>query len=141
MKWYQVKARLERTQEDGTMKKVTENYLTKAPSFGAAEAAVQKEVAQYGARELDIVAVTRKDYAEVITSSLGKDIADRWYKCKVNFITINERNDKEVKTSRYFLVQAASTLTAHKAVDDFMSGTLSDYEIEQVEDTKTIDVL
>ena len=34
MNWYQVKARLERVQDNGSQKMVSENYLVQAFSFG-----------------------------------------------------------------------------------------------------------
>lgn len=140
MKWYQVKARLDRVQENGSQKMVSENYLVQAFSFGMAEDAIRKEIAPFASGEFDIVAVARKNYSEVIESNLGNDIADKWYKCKVNFITLNERNGKEMRTSKLFLVQSASALTAHKAVDEFMQGSMSDYEVERVDETKILNV-
>lgn len=140
MKWYQVKARLERVQDDGNQKMVLENYLVQAFSFGMAEGAIQTEIASFASGEFDIVAVARKNYAEVIESNLGNEIADKWYKCKVNLVTLNERNGKDMKTSKYFLVQSSSALTAHKEVDEFMSDGISDYEVEQVDETKILEV-
>lgn len=139
MYWYQVKARYEKVQEDG-QKKVTEDYLVQAASFGEAERVIQEEIAPYASGEFDVVAVARKNYSEVIECNLGNEIADKWYKCKVNFVTLNERNWKEVKTPKLFLVQSASALTAHKAVDEFMQGSMSDYDVEQVEETKILEV-
>lgn len=140
MYWYQVKARLERVQDNGSQKMVSENYLVQAYSFGEAETRIYKELEQSASGEFDIVAVARKNYSEVIECKLGKDIADKWYKCKVNFITLNERNGKEMRTSKYFLVQSSSALTAHKAVDEFMQGSMYDYEVEQVDETKILEV-
>lgn len=140
MNWYQVKARLERVQDDGSQKIVSENYLVQAFSFGMAEGAIQKEIAPFASGEFDIISVARKNYSEVIESSLGNEIADKWYKCKVNLVTLNERNGKDMKTSKYFLVQSSSALTAHKEVDEFMSDGISDYEVEQVDETKILEV-
>lgn len=140
MNWYQVKVRLERTQQDGTKKKVSEEYLVQAFSFSIAEQRVQEEVAPTAQGEFDIVAVARKNFSEIITSKLGSEIADKWYKCKINFITIDEVNGKEKKTSSYFLVQSSSALTAHKSVDEFMRDSMSDYEVEQVDETKILEV-
>lgn len=140
MKWYQVKARFDKVQEDGREKKVSEHYLVQAFTFSEAERAIQEEIAPLASGEFDIVAIARKNYDEIIASKLDNEISDKWYKCKVNFITLNERNGKEGKTSRCFLVQSASALTAHKRVDKFMEGAMSDYEVEQVYETKIIDV-
>lgn len=140
MKWYQVKARLERVQDNGSQKMVSENYLVQAFSFGMAEDAIRNEIAPFASGEFDIVAVARKNYSEVIECNLGNEIADKWYKCKLNFITLDERSGKEKKTSSYFLVQSSSALTAHKSVDEFMRDSMSDYEVEQVDETKILEV-
>lgn len=140
MIYCQVKARLDKVQEDGSLKQVSEVYLVETAYFGVAERTVQEEIAPTASGDFDIVAIARKSYEEIIASKLGEEISDRWYKCKVNLITLNERNGREVKTPSYFLVQSASALTAHKAVDEFMSDSISDYDVEQVEETKILEV-
>lgn len=158
MKWYQVKARLERVQENGTQKMVSENYLVQAFSFGMAERAIHEEIAQSASGEFDIVAVARKNYSEIISDKFGlassvdgkvrkllgqknaSTEADKWFKCKLNFITLDERSGKEKKTAQFFLVNANTALTAHELVDNFMRGSVSDYEVEQVDETRILDV-
>lgn len=140
MNWYQVKARLERVQDDGSQKIVSENYLVQAFSFGMAEGAIQKEIAPFASGEFDIISVARKNYSEVIESSLGNEIADKWYKCKVNLVTLNERSGKEKKTSQFFLVNANTAMAAHELVDEFMMSSVSNYEVEQVDETKILEV-
>ena len=140
MIYCQVKVRLDKVQEDGSLKQVSEVYLVETAYFGVAESTVQEEIAPTASGDFDIVAIARKSYEEIIASKLGEEISDRWYKCKVNLITLNERNGREVKTPSYFLVQSASALTAHKAVDEFMSDSISEYDVEQVEETKILEV-
>ena len=158
MKWYQVKARFERVQDNGIQKMVSELYLVQAFSFGMAEAAIQKEIAPFASGEFDIVAVARKNYSEIITDKFGIESridgearrilgqknasmeADKWFKCKLNFITLDEKSGKEKKTAQLFLVNANTALTAHELVDNFMRGSISDYEVEQVDETKILDV-
>ena len=158
MKWYQVKARFERVQEDGKQKKVSEQYLVQAMSFGLAESAIQKEMAQFASGEFDVVAVVRKNYSEIITDKFGiashidgearkllgqKNAsmeADKWFKCKLNSITLDEKSGKEKKTAQFFLVNANTALTAHELVDSFMRSSMSDYEVEQVDETKILEV-
>lgn len=158
MKWYQVKARFERVTEDGKRKKVSEQYLVKALSFGIAEKMIQDEIAQFSSGEFDIVAISIKNYSEIITDKFGVKSsidgearrilgqknasieADKWFKCKLNFITLDEKNGKEKKTAQFFLVNANTALTAHELVDSFMRGSLSDYDIEQIDETKILEV-
>lgn len=158
MKWYQVKARLERVQDDGNQKMVLENYLVQAFSFGMAENAIQKEIAPFASGEFDIISVARKNYSEIITDKFGFESRidggarrilgqknastnpDKWFKCKLNFITLDERSGKEKKTSQFFLVNANTAMTAHELVDNFMMSSFSDYVVEQVDETKILEV-
>lgn len=158
MKWYQVKARLERVQDNGSQKIVSETYLVQAFSFGMAEDAIRNEIAPSVQGEFDIVAVARKNYSEIITDRFGNASytdgearkllgqknasteADKWFKCKLNFITLDEKSGKEKKTAQFFLVNANTAMTAHELVDNFMMGSVSDYEVEQVDETKILEV-
>lgn len=157
MNWYHVKARLERVQDDGNQKVVSENYLVQAFSFGMAENAIQKEIAPFASGEFDIISVARKNYSEIITDKFGfsridgearrilgqKDAStnpDKWFKCKLNFITLDERSGKEKKTSQFFLVNANTAMAAHELVDEFMMSSVADYEVEQVDETKILEV-
>ena len=157
MTWYQVKARLERVQDDGNQKIVSENYLVQAFSFGMAEGAIQKEIAPFASGEFDIISVARKNYSEIITDKFGFSRIDgearrilgqndastnpnKWFKCKLNFITLDERSGKEKKTSQFFLVNANTAMTAHELVDEFMMSSVADYEVEQVDETKILEV-
>ena len=158
MNYYQVKARLERVDADGAIKATSEVFLVRAASFGQAEAAIMQEVASYATGDVDVVAIARKNYKEIITDKFGIESridgearrilgqknasteADKWFKCKLNFITLNERSGKEKKTAHLFLVNANTALTAHELVDNFMRGSGSDYEVEQVDETKILEV-
>lgn len=139
MNWYQVKVRLERVADNGAIKASSEVFLVKANSFATAERVAMEEVVQYATGGVDVVAMARKNYKEVFASNEAD--ADKWFKCKLSFLTIDEKSGKEKKTAHLFLVKAVSALTAHQAVDAFMSTSLSDYVIEQVEETKIIDVI
>lgn len=139
MNWYQVKARMERVVDNGAIKAGSEVFLVKANSFATAERVTMEEVVQYAAGGVDVVAIARKNYKEVFASNEAD--ADKWFKCKLSFLTIDEKSGKKKKTAHLFLVKAVSALTAHQAVDAFMSTSLSCYVIEQVEETKIIDVI
>lgn len=139
MNWYQVKTRLERVADNGAIKTYSEVFLIKADSFTTAELTALEEVVGYATGGIDVVAMARKNYKEVFASNEAD--ADKWFKCKLSFLTIDEKSGKEKKTAHLFLVKAVSALTAHQAVDAFMATSLSDYVIEQVEETKIIDVI
>lgn len=65
---------------------------------------------------------------------------DKFYKVKVNFITLDEKTASEKRKASYILVQAASLDEAIKNFHDGMKGTLADYEIEAISETKIVEV-
>ena len=76
--------------------------------------------------------------------SAGRDVptahADRWFKCKLVFITLDEKSGAEKKTSTQVLVQAADLRDAVKKLDEGMKGTMADYQIASVAETAIMDV-
>ena len=64
----------------------------------------------------------------------------RWYKAKLQFITIDEKTEKEKRNSVTYLVQAATLNGAVKNVDEVMNGTMIDYVISNISETKFMDV-
>ena len=67
-------------------------------------------------------------------------MADKWYKAKLQFITYDEKTDKEKRSSVTYLVQAGSFNGAVKNIDEAMGGTMIDYVISSVAETTLMDV-
>ena len=64
----------------------------------------------------------------------------RWFKCKLIFITLDEKSGAEKKSSTQVLVQAADLRDAVKKLDEAMKGTMADYQIASVAETPIMDV-
>ena len=64
----------------------------------------------------------------------------RWYKAKVQFITIDERTEKEKRSNVYYLVQACSVHNACDNIDKVMKSSMIDYDIVSVAEQPIIDV-
>lgn len=136
--WFLCKIRYEKTMEDGLQKKVTELYVVNALSFTEAEANITKQMSSYISGEFEIVEIDRCVFGEIFFSD-GEQ-ADKWYKSKLQFITIDENTEKEKKTNVYYLVQGSSLEDARKNIDEVMGGTMIDYSIAAVSETKIMDV-
>ena len=65
---------------------------------------------------------------------------DRWYTGKLQFITLDEKAEKEKRTAVNYLVQAASLPGAVKHIDEVMGSTQIDYVISSVAETMIMDV-
>lgn len=136
--WFQTKIRYEKTMEDGLQKKVTELYTVDALSHAEAEERIIEEMSSYISGEFDVTSVVPAPYKEIFFSDDAA--ADRFYKAKLQFIAIDEKTEKEKRSSVTYLFQAASFNGAVKAIDDVMGGTMIDYVIASVAETNIMDV-
>lgn len=136
--WFECKIRYEKVMENGMQKKVTEPYLVDALSFTEAEARIIEEMTPFISGEFTISDIKRANYSELFPSDDIED--DRWFKCKLIFITLDEKSGAEKKTSTQVLVQAADLRDAVKKLDEGMKGTMADYQIASVTETTIMDV-
>ena len=136
--WFECKVRYEKTMEDGMPKKVVEIYTVDALSFSEAEARIMEEMSSYVSGEIEIADLKIAPYKEIFFAD--NDLADKWYKTKLAFITIDEKTDKEKKTSVFYLVNAGNINSAIKNIDEVMGGTMIDYQTINVSETSIMDV-
>lgn len=137
-KWFECKIRYDKVAENGTNKKVTELYLVDALSFTEAESRVIEELRPYITGEFEVANIKRGNYSELFFSD--EESADRWYRCKLAFITLDEKSGVEKCTSVTVLVQASNLRDAVKKLDDGMKGTMADYQQCEVKETAVVDV-
>lgn len=134
--WIEVRARYDKMMENGVVKKVTEPYLVDALSCTEAEARVTEELTPCISGDFRISSVVTTKIAEIF----GDETGDRFYKVKVNFITLDEKTATEKRTASYILVQASCFKDAYDNFIDGMRGTMADYEIEAITETKIVEV-
>ena len=137
-KYYEVKIQYQKMQEDGKEKKVTEQYVVEALSFTEAESRIIEEMTPYISGDFDVVSEKIAPYNEILLSDNSND--DKWFLSKVAFITIDEKTAKEKKTSQRLLVQAETSEKAMDYTKEMFSHGMSDYSIDSVQDTPTLDV-
>jgi len=159
MRLYECGVRFDKMMENGLVKKVTEIYLVDAITFSEAEARIVKEITPYMSGDFDVVTIKRTKYSEIVydkfniasaadgevqkmmgRNSQASVVADKWFKVKINLITIDEKTAAEKKSAVYYIVNAGSNAAAHETVVSFLKGTLSDYEIASVVETNIMDV-
>ena len=137
-KFFEVKIQYQKTLEDGKEKKVTEQYVVEALSFTEAEARIIEEITPYISGEFDVVSEKIAPYNEIFLSDKSTD--DKWFVSKVGFITLDEKTAKENKTSQRLLVQAETSEKAMDYTNEMFSRGMSEYSIDSVQDTPTLDV-
>ena len=136
--WFECKIRYEKVMEDGLQKKVNENYVVDALSFSEAETRITEEMSAYISGEFEVADIKKAAFKEVFFTD--DNIADKWYTAKLQFITIDEKTEKEKRSTVTYLVQAGSMNGAMKNIDEVMGGTMIDYVIASVAETTLMDV-
>ena len=137
-RWFETIVRYDKVMESGEVKKVSETYVVDAITFGEAEENIAGVLASYISGDFDIKNINPAPYSDIFFSD--KDTDDKYYRVKLNLITINETTQKEKKSKVTYLVQAGSLEQARKNTEDVMNGTMIDYEFVSVTETKILDV-
>lgn len=136
-KYYECGIRYEKTMENGMQKKVTEIYLVDSLSFTEAEARIIEEIQPFISGESEVKTIKQANYSELLLSN--ETSANKYFKCKLAFITLDEKSGTEKKTSTNMLIQASSTEDATNKLNEAMKSSMADYEITSVSETKIID--
>ena len=136
--WFECRIRYEKVLDNGMSKKVTEPYLVDALSFTEAEARIIEQMAPYISGEFTVRDIKRASYSEVFYTD--EEVADKWYKGRLGFVTLDEKAGKEKITYTNVLVQACDFCDAVKKLDIGMKGSLADYVIILMQETAIMDV-
>ncbi len=135
MKLFECGIRYEKTLENGMQKKVTELYIVDALSFTEAERRIISEMGAF-ISEFEVVSEKITKYSELVETSDG----DKWYKAKVNYITLDEKSGAEKKQAFFYLIQAKDIVHARNRLNEYMKDSLADWECEALQETKIMDV-
>ncbi|MCI6336051.1 MAG: DUF4494 domain-containing protein [Sodaliphilus sp.] len=135
--WFETKVKYDKTMLDtGAIKSVTEPYLVDALSFTEAEARITKEMEPFVSGELTVTAVRKVRFEDVLYHEGG----DRWYKVKINMITIDEKTGAEKRSASFSLVQASEFKLALDYFLEAIKSVLFDFEIVNITEMAYIDV-
>lgn len=89
--WFECKIKYEKTAEEGKIVKVGEAYLVDAMSFTEAEARIIEEMKPFISGEFEVANIRRSRINEMFFNENG----DKWYRSKVNFISLDEEKGIE----------------------------------------------
>ncbi len=134
--WFECKVRYGKTLETGLQKMVTETFLVDALSFTEAEGRIIEEIRPFVTGEFTVAAIKRANYSEIYFDETG----DRWFRCRVAFVTIDEKTGAEKLTPTNILVQASEHSQAVENLKECMKGTMADWRITAVNETRLLDV-
>lgn len=136
--WFECKVKMDVMKDDGLTKPETFTYLVDALNFTEAESRIIEEVSPYAHGALDVTNIKRVKFSEIFADD--SDVADRWYKVRCLFVTLDEKTQTEKEIANNMLVQAGTFHDAVKNFDNGMKGCLMDYRIAAIQETKIMDV-
>lgn len=137
--WFECKLEYDKLMENGTMKRVkSESYLTNAISCSEAETRMINEMKSYISGEFMVTDIKRVKYGDLFFTE--EDAADRYFKIKLIFITLDEKSAAEKKTRQDVLVQASDLHDAVQKLDEHMHGSMMDFTIASVSEAPYMDV-
>lgn len=134
-KYFEVKVKMQKTQEDGTQKKVSEQYVVEAATFGEAERRITECLKPYIEGEFNVTDIKIAGYCQIVN---GDENADKFFKAKVTFVTLDETTGKEKKTSELYLVQSETLESAESDVKNYLND--GNTTISSIAETAILDV-
>lgn len=134
--YFIVTVKYDKNQENGVVKSVKEQYMFDVLNYTECEARVIEELTPYISGEFAIDAIKKIRVAELFNVDSE---AERWYKFKVAFMTIDEKCGVEKRSISTILVRADDFKEACERFAYYMRSTMADYEIVSVSETPIID--
>ena len=134
--YFECSVKFRKTDEEGVNKLVTERYIVSALSFSEAESNINEQMKVYIGEDFKVVNIKLTNYSEIATF----EDADIWFKSKISLLYFDEENGKEKKSNIYMLVQANDAKNAYDNTIATLKGTISDFTIPSVSETKIVEV-
>lgn len=134
--WFSVKVKYTKQMENGTFKRVSEQYLVAAMTFTDAEARIYEELGSIIRGEFVAHAIKREDFQDVF---FYEDI-DIWFKCKIKYESQDADSEKSKKVTQYFLVSAKSVKEAFDRLNESLSPLMVDYGTPSIVESPIVDI-
>lgn len=107
-----------------------------ALSFTEAEERMVEEMKPFISGDFQIANIKRVKISELFFNENG----DKWYRCKVNFVTFDEEKGVEKRSPVQMMVQSADFRGALDGLTEGMKGTMADWEVANITETTIMDV-
>ena len=137
--FFEVKVKFSAINEDGKEQKVSGTILTEAVNYSDAERSIFEQMPESNAENSSFRIVNMKpcNFSEMHL----EDGQGKFYKCKIQFISLDETSGKEKKISHYVLIESDSVDEAKNVIDlSFQESTL-EYNVISISETNIIEVL
>ncbi|MFC0183331.1 protein of unknown function [Pseudarcicella hirudinis] len=134
--WYLGKIRFQKEDESGSLKTINEAYLVDAVSYTDAEARLYEYIPD-STQNWNLVSLVKQTISEIFHIENGSEV---WYKAKVQYVTFDEKSQKEKKTPIVMLINAENPKDAYELLTKQL-GTIDDYHITNVNLTSILEIV
>lgn len=140
-RWFEVRAKVAKMQEDGTTKPVSEQYVVDAMTFTEAESKITEYLSGYYT-EFEVTTEKIARFREVYLGDDNTSVDWNYFKVTIETITLDEQTGKEKHARGQILVEAQSTAKAEALVHSVvMKDMMLEYKIVDISETKFMDVI
>lgn len=137
MKYFITTVAYNKTFDNGIIKGVKEQYLVDAMTFTEAEARITDEMMQYAKEDFKVESIVKPRIESLFT----EEDAEKFYKVKLRFITINEKTAEEMYRNSTYMVQANDFAAAYERINKEYKTSCLDYEVTSIVETPIIDII
>jgi hypothetical protein len=135
--WFECKVKYVKIDEtSGKEKKVNEPYLVDAVSFTEAENRIHQELEQMIRGDFQVTNIRKANYTDIFPF----ENADRWFKCKVSYVMVDEGAGKEKKVSNQMLVMGNDLKEAYDNLMTSLEGMTIDFNVLGINESPIMDV-
>lgn len=134
--WFLGRVSFDEEQENGSLKKVNEDYLINAYSFTEAEAKLVEVVGAGG--EFEVQSVKKEKVWELRRDENENGL---FYKSKLALITLDEKSGKEKMSMVNVYTQNEKIEDVHKSINDLMRDSMMDFNLVSITETKIVNVI
>ncbi len=134
--WFTCKVKYFTQDEQGAPKGVTEPYLVDAVSYTEAESRIYEALEGVIHGDHEVVNITKSNYTDVF----DYEETAAWYKCKIQYVSVDEKAEKERKVTNQLLISADSVVDACERINKEFSTMLVPYTITMVMEIQLVDV-
>jgi hypothetical protein len=133
--WFSCKIKYQKQEESGKVTNMSEQFLVDAMSFTEAEARLYFELGST-IREFTLTNISKMTLHDLF----HYEDSEIWFKCKVVYVSVDEKSGKEKKVTNTMLVSANNAKQAYDRVEESLSTMLVPFEITDVNQTAIVEI-
>lgn len=131
------KVRYTKTDDDGKLKRVAEEFMVHAPTFGGAEEEIYLHLGESIKGEFLVEAIKKVNFHDIFVHD---DPFGDWFEVNVKYVSSDENTGKDKKVSNKFLTTAENAKDAYSKVYEILNDQLFDMDINLVKESKIMEV-